>query len=112
MQPVRVDSVAVLGQLRRRWHRYVRTDWNQDVHPLLGIAHVRIVLRDQRDRIAQPAYSHDVQLVRHDRRKYELFLTRVTVVSICRQRSDLSVCAGTLGRRVEVRKDSTVDELL
>lgn len=65
-QCVRVSAVAVLGQFRHGGPRHFRPEWHQDVHPVLGSAHVRLLQRHQRHRPAEPPNRHDVQLLRDD----------------------------------------------
>lgn len=85
-KPLRVVAVTVLGQLRHGRAGELRAAGHQVVHALLGSAHVRFVQRDQRDCAVEPPHRYDVQLVRHDR--------------------------ATLGHRVEVCPDASLDELL
>ncbi|PRD34911.1 UNVERIFIED_CONTAM: hypothetical protein NCL1_13152 [Trichonephila clavipes] len=64
--PLRVLTDAVLGELRAHRPGQLRTDGHSDLYPLLGSAHVRILLRHQRGGAAQPAHRHDEPLLPDD----------------------------------------------
>jgi hypothetical protein len=58
-QFIRDDADAVLGGFRASGLGLVRTGRHQDLHPVLGHAHVRYLRRHQRHRSPQPANCHD-----------------------------------------------------
>lgn len=59
-QLVRDVTVAFLGQLRYGRFDVVRSNWDKELHQILGSAHVRLLFRDKRHRAAEHAHRHDV----------------------------------------------------
>lgn len=75
LQFVWIITVSVLGQFRYGWIRNVWIGRHQIIHSILGPLDVWFIQCDQRNRLIESAYCHDVQFVCNDWCKPVQFLS-------------------------------------